>query len=126
MGQQQLLLIIIAAIIVAIGISVGVALFGSTNVSSNKDAIINDLANIATNANSYRMRPSIMAGGSGLYSGYSIPGKLQSNENGSYTAVVAPSSIILTGTSAEGFGAVQVVLDSTGQLTSYTYSGEFQ
>jgi hypothetical protein len=50
MGQQQIMLVVLGVIIVGIGIAVGIAEFGSESVSSNKDAIINDLNNLSMNA----------------------------------------------------------------------------
>ena len=50
MGQQQLLLIILGVIIVGIAIAVGIAMFSSGSVQANKDAIINDMNNLAANA----------------------------------------------------------------------------
>ena len=65
MGQQQLLLIILGVIIVGIAIAVGISMFSSSSVQSNKDAIINDLNNLAANAFQFRIRPITMGGGSG-------------------------------------------------------------
>ena len=82
MGQQQLLLIILGVIIVGIAIAVGLSLFSAQSVQSNKDAMINDLNNLAAHAYQFRIRPSSMGGGQGTYTGYTIPTKMKSNENG--------------------------------------------
>ncbi|MCX5729611.1 MAG: hypothetical protein NTZ28_12390, partial [Nitrospirae bacterium] len=60
MGQQQLLLIILGVIIVGIAIAVGLSLFSAQSVQSNRDAIINDLNNLAAQAYQYRIRPTSM------------------------------------------------------------------
>jgi len=89
MGQQQLLLIILGVIIVGIAIAVGLSLFSAQSVQSNKDAMINDLNNIAAHAYQFRIRPASMGGGQGAYTGtntYSIPAKMATNENGTYVA----------------------------------------
>ena len=65
MGQQQLLLIILGVIIVGIAIAVGLSLFSAQSIQANKDAIINDLNNLAANAYQYRIRPTTMGGGGG-------------------------------------------------------------
>ena len=131
MGQQQLLLIILGVIIVGIAIAVGITMFGAASVQSNKDAIVNDLNNLAADAYQYKIRPTTMGGGGGNYGGYKVRTKLASNDNGTYTpttAVAANSqSFTLTGLSVPYAGSsVSAVLDSTGKLTSFTYAGQFQ
>ena len=129
MGQQQLLLIILGVIIVGIAIAVGISMFSSSSVQSNKDAIINDLNNLAANAFQFRIRPITMGGGSGSFTGgngYRIPLKLASNENGSYTWTNAQQSVTLVGTSGQGYGSVTAVCDSTGRLGNFAFSGQFQ
>lgn len=129
MGQQQLLLIILGVIIVGIAIAVGISMFSSSSIQSNKDAIINDMNNLAANAYQFRIRPTTMGGGGGTYtggSGYVIPLKLQSNDNGSYVRTNAAQAVTLVGTSGQGYGTVTAVCDSTGRLGSFTYTGQFQ
>lgn len=129
MGQQQLLLIILGVIIVGIAIAVGISMFSSSSVQSNKDAIINDMNNLAANAYQFRIRPTTMGGGGGSYTGgngYAIPTKLASNDNGSFTATNAAQAVTFVGTSSQGYGTVTAVCDSTGRLGNFTYSGQFQ
>ena len=129
MGQQQLLLIILGVIIVGIAIAVGISMFSSSSVQSNKDGIINDLNNLAANAYQFRIRPTTMGGGGGSYtggSGYAIPQKLLTNENGVFTFANAAQAVTFTGTSAQGYGAVTAICDSTGRLGSFTYTNQFQ
>ena len=134
MGQQQLLLIILGVIIVGIAIAVGITMFSSSSIQSNKDAIINDLNNLAANAYQFRIRPQTMGGGGGAYNtggsggaGYVIPLKLASNANGAYTTTsVTSASITFKGVSTQdNNNTVVAVLDSTGALTSFTYAGDF-
>jgi hypothetical protein len=128
MGQQQLLLIILGVIIVGIAIAVGLSLFSAQSIQANKDAIINDLNNIAAHAYQYKIRPSSMGGGQGSYSGYSIPSKMASNENASYsvTSATATSVAITATSSANSTNTVSAVVDSDGRLGSWTYAGDFQ
>ncbi len=121
MGQQQLLLIILGVIIVGIAIAVGISMFSSGTIQANKDAIINDLNNLAANAYQYRIRPTTMGGGGGGYTGYAIPTKLASNENAAYTVgSISATSMTFTGTSGQGYGTVIAVLDSTGKLGTFS------
>ena len=126
MGQQQLLLIILGVIIVGIAIAVGISMFSSGSIQANRDALVNDLNNLAANAYQYRIRPTTMGGGGGAYTGYTIPTKLVSNDNGSFTRAAAAQSVTFVGTSGQGYGTVTAVCDSTGRLTSFTYTGQFQ
>jgi hypothetical protein len=130
MGQQQLLLIILGVIIVGIAIAVGLSLFSAQSVQANKDAITNDLNNLAANAYQYRIRPSSMGGGSNSYTGYSIPSKLRTNENASYTIVSnSGNGIVLMGTSIQNSGntgQVQIGTDGRSIANGWSYVGDFQ
>ena len=127
MGTQQLLLVILGIIIVGIGIAVGIGLFSATSVSSNKDAIINDMMNISQYAYRYKLKPEPLGGGGRFYTGFILPSKLASNENATYTAVsTTPTSVTITATSLIGYGTIANILDSTGTLGTYTYTGDFQ
>jgi hypothetical protein len=129
MGQQQLLLIILGVIIVGIAIAVGTSMFSSGSVQANRDGIVNDLNNLAANAYQFKIRPTTMGGGGGTYTGgtgYAIPTKLASNENGTYTRTNAAQAVTIVGTSGAGYGTVTAVCDSTGRLGSFTYTGQFQ
>ncbi len=127
MGQQQLLLIILGVIIVGIAIAVGLSLFSAQSIQANKDAIINDLNNIAAHAYQYKIRPSSMGGGSGAYTGYTIPTKMATNENATYAATPAASTVTVVATSIQNTtNTITVVVDSDGRLGSWTYGGDFQ
>lgn len=127
MGQQQLLLIILGVIIVGIAIAVGLSLFSAQSIQANKDAIINDLNNIAAHAYQFKIRPSSMGGGQGSYSGYNIPSKMASNENATYSATAGASTVSIVATSnSNTTNTVTGVVDSDGRLGSWTYAGDFQ
>ena len=127
MGQQQLLLIILGVIIVGIAIAVGLSLFSAQSVQSNRDVIINDLNNLAAQAYQFRIRPSSMGGGQGDYTTFSIPSKMQTNENGTYSASTHTNTIDFTATSAQNASnTIKVTIDSDGKLGSWVYGGDFQ
>lgn len=127
MGQQQLLLIILGVIIVGIAIAVGLSLFSAQSVQSNRDAMINDLNNLAAQAYQFRIRPTSMGGGQGDYTTFSIPVKMQTNENGTYSASASTNSIVVTATSAQNSSNyITVTIDSDGHLTNWSYFGDFQ
>ena len=127
MGQQQLLLIILGVIVVGIAVAVGITMFKDNAVSSNRDAITNDLVNLAARAQQYYRRPAALGGGQGAFDaskggvGLSNISQLTSmkggsNANGSYTltGVSATSlQIIATGTETgnDGSNPVKVTMN---------------
>jgi hypothetical protein len=119
MGQQQLLLIILGVIIVGIAIAVGLSLFSAQSVQANKDAIINDLNNVAAYCYQYKIRPTSMGGGQNSYVGCTLPTKLASNDNATYVlSAAAVGSIVITGTSTTtANGSIKSTLDANGKAT---------
>ena len=127
MGQQQLLLIILGVIIVGIAIAVGLSLFSAQSVQSNRDAIINDLNNLAAQAYQFRIRPQSMGGGQGDYTTFAIPTKMKTNENATYSSAPTTNSIVFTAISAQNASnSVTVTIDSNGRLGGWSYFGDFQ
>ena len=127
MGQQQLLLIILGVIIVGIAIAVGLSLFSAQSIQSNRDAIINDLNNLAAQAYQFRIRPVSMGGGQGDYTTFAIPSKMKTNENATYSSSPSQNSIVFTAVSAQNASnSVTVSIDSNGRLNSWSYYGDFQ
>ncbi|MDI6766488.1 MAG: hypothetical protein QME52_06670 [Bacteroidota bacterium] len=124
MGQQQLLLIILGVIIVGIAIAVGISQFGAHSVQANKDGLTSGLVNLAANAYQHKIRPCTMGGGGGTYDGsnctpvspYSIPTKMQKDDNGAYTRPsISATTITLVGTSSLGGQyTATCVVDSLG------------
>jgi MFS family permease len=115
-------------IILGIAIAVGLSMYSAQCVQSNKDAMINDLNNIAANAYQYKTCPSSMEGGSGTYIGYSIPSNKTTNANGSYSIVHNDKNniVVLGMSSAYPGSSIQVKVDSAGTLVGWQYQGEFQ
>jgi hypothetical protein len=99
MGQQQLLLIIVGVIIVGAAIAVGIHQFTIGAESANREAIVNDIASIVGNAQGYMSRPSLMGGGNGSFSGYTLPFRLSETGNATYTADGNDNILIVEGAS---------------------------
>ena len=128
MGQQQLLLIILGVIIVGIAIAVGLSLFSAQSIQSNRDAIINDMNNLAAQAYQFRIRPTSMGGGQGDYTAFSIPTKMRTNENAVYTTpTVTQTDVTFLAVSAQNpTNTVSVKCSSEGRLNTWVYTGDFQ
>jgi Tfp pilus assembly protein PilE len=112
MGQQQLLLIILGVIVVGIAVAVGITMFQDNAVSANRDAVVNDLVNLAARAQQFYRRPTSLGGGQNTFNGLTSDAsglkKLVNtnaspwvNANGSYRISVAGSD---SSVSLEGLG----------------------
>jgi hypothetical protein len=114
MGQQQLLLVILVTIIVGIATVVAINTFGSAADSANVDAVRNDVAAIASSAQGFYMKPTMLGGGgrdfsSFTFEGVAVPGEITNpgtdtiiaNENGTYEITGSDAtSVTITATPA--------------------------
>jgi Tfp pilus assembly protein PilE len=93
MGQQQLLLIVLGIIIVGIAIAVGVNMFQSSAVDTNRQAMVSDLANLAAKAQRFYRTPDALGGGSQNFQDFTLGRLDTANANGSYRlATTAPTT----------------------------------
>ena len=113
MGQQQLILIVLGVIVVGIAVVIGIILFTSNAVSSNRDGIISDLNNIGGMAQQYYYKAPSMGGGDNSFTGWTIPEQVDTTPNGTYTATVSDQSVIITGTGHEMNGGTPIVHTAT-------------
>ena len=72
MGSQQLLLIVLGVIVVGVAIVVGIAIFGGGANSANKDAITQDMIQMAAAAQGYYHKPKLLGGGGRSFSGITL------------------------------------------------------
>jgi len=109
MGQQQLLLIILGVIVVGIAVAVGITMFTDNAVSANKDAVTNDLVNLASRAQQFYRRPTALGGGQGSFvlldagTGLSKLTSKPTNSNGTYSILTpgTATSVVLHGQGTE-------------------------
>jgi hypothetical protein len=118
MGQQQLLLIILGVIVVGIAVAVGITMFVDSAVNANRDAVTNDLVNLASRAQQYFRRPTAMGGGGNSFVGLTADAaglrKLTNNAgnaNGAYSIMTAGTSsgLVLQGIGTERSDATNFV-----------------
>lgn len=117
MGQQQLLLLVLGAIIVGLAIVVGINLFGQGAVKANEDAVRQDILSMMARAEEYYRKP-ITLGGAGKTAdslatiswaklGYRFNSDGSAitdsciNDNGSYKLEEKNGNVVITGTLAE-------------------------
>ena len=99
MGQQQLLLIALAVLIVGLAVVVGINRFSTSSSLSNRDAVVSDLANLASLAQQYYRKAEALNGGGNSFKEWTIPAQYASTANGTYnTESVADQSVTIVGT----------------------------
>jgi len=105
MGQQQLLLIIVAVIVVGVSVAIANQLFFANAEDSNKDSIIAELTNMGTLSLQYYQKPVTVAGGGRSFTNWQIPSQLDTTINGTYTISQANNNqLILIGSPIQGNG----------------------
>ena len=134
MGQQQLLLLVLAAIIVGAGVILGVNMFQDNAAQANRDAVTQDVMTFAGKAQAWYRRPVAVGGGGQAFDGVEWPdliagapvGLTFTNDNGSYVISAAVgNNCTITGTGKEDLdndGAnLTVVAVITGGVVNVTY-----
>ena len=102
MGQQQLLMIVLAIIIVGIAIAISVQLFRSNAIEAKRDILIEETSSLAAMAIQYYKKPSEMGGGGKSFVGWKIPHQMVITVNGNFmTSTVTPTQVVITGTGSE-------------------------
>lgn len=97
MGQQQLLLIALAVLIVGLAVVVGINQFSTGSSSSNRDAVVSDLVNLGSMAQSYYRKAGALGGGGNAFTGWTIPTPYATTGNGTFTVTVAAQSVTIVG-----------------------------
>jgi hypothetical protein len=119
MGQQQLLLIIIAAIVVGIAITVAITLFRAHSIDEKRNLLMNEGSSLASAAMGYYKKPTSLGGGGNSFVGWTIPPSMVSTATGRFTATAFSDSLVIIGTGNEvttGTDSVKVkitVLENT-------------
>ena len=123
MGTQQLLLIVLGVIIVGIAVVVGINIFGTNAEQANKDALTQDCLRLASAAQGFYRKPTMLGGGNNAFDGITIEdcgmsdagGGVGTNVNGSYTITANAGDLFsIQGASAtDGNKTVTVNVDMT-------------
>ena len=98
MGQQQLLLVVLALILVGVAVIFAITLFRQKAVDSKRDLLINEGGNIATDALEFYKRPAGLGGGGNTFLGWSIPSSIVTTATGYYVANIFRDSVVIIGT----------------------------
>jgi len=103
MGHQQLLLIVLAAIVVSLAVFIGINLFIANSVETNRDQVVSDLVHLSADAQAYFRKQAQYGGGAGSYEGWEIPDFYKKYESGKIRVNIKANKdkVILTGTGTD-------------------------
>jgi hypothetical protein len=100
---------------------------GTSTVTSNRDALINQMNNIAAQCYQYRIRPTSMGGGQGAYTGVKLPERMAATDDGTFSLTeIEAGSLKIQAISKKFKGSITTTLDSNGRMSNWTYFGELQ
>lgn len=124
MGTKQILLIVLSIIIVGIAVAVGITMFNTQSVNSNRNACIADMNNFAARALEFYKTPTSLGGAGstagnvtidkvGAYIGvnYDSLNNQLTTDNGGYTITWVEGTTLLTFTAAGTESGVAPVTD---------------
>ena len=66
MGQQQLILLVLATVIVGIAIIIGIRAFTENGIRANSDAMVQDMVRMASDAQAWKQKPAPFGGQSDI------------------------------------------------------------
>ena len=102
MGQQQILLIVLALIIVGVAIAISVQLFRANAIEAKRDILVEETTYLGTMAIQYFKKPTELGGGNQDFTGWQIPSQMIQTANGNFMiAAVTPDEVTITGTGSE-------------------------
>ncbi|MFZ4621684.1 MAG: hypothetical protein ACOYNS_14080 [Bacteroidota bacterium] len=122
MGQQQLLLLILGVIIVAIAVSVGISMARDYYDESIGDEIRQELLLEAQNARTFASKPKTLGGGGGAFTGYTLPSSMIKNEEIKYRTTVTPHMLLIIG-QTQNVG-VSIILSNLGGKFMLGWGGQ--
>ncbi len=129
MGQQQLLLLVLSAIIVGVSIVIGINMFASSAVQANQDAVLQDCLHIAGRAQEWLRKPEALGGGGGTFTGggglYFASINLDCttvNVSQDFTWTIEDSLLTILGTGTEGSPLTVTVAVSRSRIVSTVYT----
>ena len=97
MGQQQLLLIILGAIIIGLAIAVAINLFRAHSIDEKRDLLIEEGSSLATAAIGYYKKPTSLGGGGNSFVGWAVPSNMTTTATGRFTSTAFNDSVVIIG-----------------------------
>ena len=113
MGQQQLMIIVLAVIVVGLAVYGAFGMMDSYNQSHQRDLIIHRMNILVGEAKKYAAKPATLGGGDGNYLGFSPPAKLATTPEMRIYTTAGESWVLFQGfgtaTGEDGRSPVEVV-----------------
>ena len=127
MGQQQLLLLVLAAILVGIAVLLGISMFHENAAQANLNAVTQHCLYLGAQAQGWYKRPAAMAGGGQSFTGFDLTdlgmAAVDTTTDGTFTsAVISATSITITGTGNEDLDDNGTPLVVTATVTNTSAS----
>jgi len=122
-GQQQILLIVLALIIVGVAIAISVQLFRANAIEAKRDILVEETTYLGTMAIQYFKKPMELGGGNQDFTGWQIPSQMIQTANGNFMiAAGTADEVTITGTGSEGVTGtdsikVQTIVTANGIQT---------
>jgi len=105
----------------------GKAKEATSSSGSNRDALINQINNIAAYCYQYRIRPTSMGGGQGAYIGAKLPETLATSDEGSFSLTdIKADLLVIHAISKKLKGTVSANLDGEGKLRDWKYTDDLK
>jgi hypothetical protein len=101
LGQQQLLLIVLAIIIVGIAVALSITLFRQNAIDQKRDLLMNESINLANMAQAYYKKPKMLNGGGMSFEGWKFPPEMETTATGTYEAEINVDNVVITGVGNE-------------------------
>lgn len=101
MGQQQLLLIVLGALIVGMAMYAGLRVMDDINESSDRDQLIGQMHYVIAEARKFAAKPTYLGGGEGTLTQFSAPQAMTTTDR--FRIYSSPAQGVLT---LIGFGSV--------------------
>ncbi|MEW6006353.1 MAG: hypothetical protein AB1695_13680 [Stygiobacter sp.] len=101
MGSQQILLIALGIILVALAIFAGYGIAKDYLENTNREQLISTIYDIGLLAQQYSKKDVKAGGGGGTFNGWIIPAQLRSTESGTFNAFVSQDKVNLTAVGKE-------------------------
>lgn len=98
MGSQQLLLLILVAIIVGLAVQTGLRMFDSYNQDGDRDRLTAHIPNLVSYFETYAAKTRALGGGRGSFTGCRVPQKLLRTPTGTFACTPFGNILIITAT----------------------------
>jgi hypothetical protein len=117
MGNQQIILVMLAFIVTALAIALGVRYFESWRIDSERSQIINEAHVIADFADGYYLKPPQLGGGGNSYLDFKAPIIPKPNGEGNTQVSVAANRVSINVVGSElgrdGTNPIEITLQIT-------------